>query len=206
MNSMDNISTPHPGDGIVIDPLIQLTYQIDIESAPDIIWPWLVQVGYHRGGWYIDKWTDRIEQQYFWPLLVPKEARGTWQPPADEVLEEYQDLKVGDRIPDGPPGSAHYDVVDLQPDRFLILHATTHIKYLAPEFLKGTRFEPSGEWSWTFILDPIAPTTTRLISRWRGKGEPRLYMNIIKPFIMLIDRHQQREILKGIKRRVERTL
>jgi hypothetical protein len=30
-------------------------------------------------------------------------------------------------------------------------------------------------------------------------------MNLLVPFIWLIDRHQQREILKGIKRRVERS-
>lgn len=196
-------SSSYPGDNIVSDPLIQLTYHIDIESHRSEIWPWLVQVGYHRGGWYIDKWTDRIEQKYFWPLLVPREVRGTWKAPSEVILPEYQGLKVGDKIPDGPPGSPYYNVVLMKSQRFLVLHATTHIKYLAPGFLQGTRFEPSGEWSWAFILDPISESSTRLISRWRGKGEPRLYLNLIKPFLWLIDRHQQREILKGIKRRVE---
>lgn len=200
---MINSADYYDGDEIISDPLIQLMYQIDIEAQPSEIWPWLVQVGYHRGGWYIDKWTDRLEQQYFWPLLVPREARGTWKPPADEILPEYQNLQVGDRIPDGPPGSAHYDVALLESQRFMVLHATTHIKYMAPKFFQGTRFEPSGEWSWAFILKPISESRTRLISRWRGKGEPRLYMNMIKPFLILIDRHQQKEILKGIKRRVE---
>ena len=199
-------SSPYPGDDIVTKPIIQLTYHIDIEAPSDLIWPWLVQVGYHRGGWYIDKWTDRIEQKYFWPLLVPREARGTWKPPADDILEEYQNICVGDIIPDGPPGSAYYEVKALNPQRFMILHATTHIKYLAPGFLRGTRFEPSGEWSWAFILEPITSNTTRLLSRWRGKGKPRIYMKTISPLIRLIDSHQQREILKGVKRRVERSV
>lgn len=194
----------YPGDEIVTDPIIQLTYQIEIESRPAEIWPWLVQVGYHRGGWYIDKWTDRIEQKYFWPLLVPPEARGTWMAPADEILPEYQNLKIGDEIPDGPPGSAHYDVVALEPERHMILHATTHLKYMAPQFVRGTRFEPRGGWSWAFILQPVSESRTRLVSRWRGGGEPKPYLYLLKPVIWLIDQHQQREILKGIKRRVER--
>ncbi len=197
-------TSSYPGDDIVVDPIIQLTHSIEIESDPAAIWPWLVQVGYHRGGWYIDKWTDRLEQQYFWPLLVPPEARGTWQPPADEILPEFQNLNTGDTIPDGPPGSAYYEVAALEPQRFLVLLATTHFKYMAPRFMQGTRFEPSGEWSWAFILEPISDSKTRLTSRWRGTGRPRLYLNLLKPAIWLIDQHQQREILKGIKRRVER--
>ncbi len=97
-----------PGDRIVPDPLIELAYTIEIEAEPAAVWPWIVQVGYHRAGWYIDRWWDRIEQQYFWPLLVPAPDRGTWQPPADRILPQYQGLKVGDRIPDGPPGTAYY--------------------------------------------------------------------------------------------------
>ncbi len=196
-------ASTYPGDDIVTNPIIQLAYSIEINSDPSAIWPWLVQVGYHRAGWYIDKWSDRIEQQYFWPLLVPREVRGTWQPPAKEILPEFQNLKIGDTIPDGPPGSAFYEVVALEPQRFLVLLATTHFKYLAPRFVQGTRFEPRGKWSWTFILESISGSKTRLTSRWRGSGKPRLYINILKPVIWLIDHHQQREILKGIKRRVE---
>ncbi len=192
-----------PGDRIVPDPLIELAYAIEIEAEPAAVWPWIVQVGYHRAGWYIDRWWDRIEQQYFWPLLVPAQDRGTWQPPADRILPQYQGLKVGDRIPDGPPGTAYYEVVDLQPERALVLRATTHFKYMAPGFLKGTRFEPRGVWSWAFLLTPAGPGVTHLASRWRGQGEPRAFMQLLKPLIWLIDHFQQREILKGVKRRVE---
>lgn len=202
-NHMNESAQSYPGDDIVINPLIHLTYSIEIAAEPADIWPWLIQVGYHRGGWYIDKWTDRIEQQYFWPLLVPPEARGTWQPPADAILPEFQDLKIGDTIPDGPPGSAYYEVVALENQRIMVLCATTHFKYMAPRFVRGTRYEPKGVWSWAFILEPVSDENTKLTSRWRGTGEPKLYLSIFKPLLWFIDRHQQREILKGIKRRSE---
>lgn len=194
----------YPGDDLVPDPGIQLMHKIEVESEPSNIWPWIVQVGYHRAGWYIDKWTDRFEQQYFWPMLVPPEARGTWKPPANEILPEYQNLKVGDQIPDGPPGSAYYDVVELVPDKHMVLRATTHFKYMAPPFLHGTRFEPSGVWAWAFILEPITSSRTRLISRWSATGRPKAYFEFFKPFIWLVDHYQQRQVLQGIKRRVQR--
>ena len=200
---MNESAQSYPGDDIVIHPIIQLTYSIEIEANPSDIWPWLVQVGYHRGGWYIDKWTDRIEQQYFWPLLVPKEARGIWKPPADEILPEFQNLKIGDTIPDGPPGSAYYEVVALDKHQLMGLRATTHFKYMAPQIVRGTKYEPKGVWSWVFILEPVSNSKTKLTSRWRGRGEPKIYLSLFKPILWLIDRHQQQEILKGIKRRAE---
>ena len=200
---MTEIDTVFPGDELVSNPILQLTYSIEVNTEPSAIWPWLIQVGYHRGGWYIDKWSDRIEQKYFWPLLVPSEARGIWKPPADDILPEFQNLMVGDTIPDGPPGSAFYEIVTLEKERVMVLTATTHFKYMAPRFIQGTRFEPSGLWCWTFILEPLPGLKTKLTSHWQGSGEPRFYLNLLKPFIWLIDQHQQREILKGIKRRAE---
>ena len=182
------------------NPLINLTYTITINSEPSKVWPWIVQVGYHRAGWYIDKWWDRIEQDFFWPLLVPAKDRGTWQPPAQCILSEYQGLKQGDIIPDGPPGSAYYEVVTLEPEKLLFLRATTHFKYAAPKLVKLR-----GEFRWAFELEKISTAKTQLTSRWVGWSEPRLYASIfVKPGVWLIDHMQQPEILKGIKRRAER--
>lgn len=200
-------TTLFPGEDIVADPIIKLNYSIDINAGPADIWPWLVQVGYHRAGWYIDKWWDRVEQDYFWPMLVPAKDRGSWRPPADKILPEYQDLKPGDIIPDGPPGSAYYEVVALERDQYMVLRATTHFKYMSPGFIKGTRFEPSGVFSWAFVLEKISPSQTRLTSIWRGTGKPRFYLQVfVKPGIWLIDHVQQPVILKGIKRRAERDI
>lgn len=180
-------------------PLINLTYAIDIHSKPSDIWPWLVQVGYHRAGWYIDGWWDRIEQDFFWPLIVPARDRGKWQPPAEHILPEFQGLKQGDIIPDGPPGSAWYEVVALVPEQLLLLRATTHFKYAAPKFVKL-----KGEFQWAFELEQISATTTRLTDRWLGWGEPRLYtLFFVKPGVWLMDHFNQPAILRGIKRRVE---
>ncbi len=196
--------TAYPGDDLIDDPLIQLTYTIEIDAASEYTWPWLVQMGYHRGGWYIDTWWDRFAQTYVWPRLVPKEARGTYAPAAEAILPQFQGLQVGDIVPDGPPGTAYYDVVGLEENRFLLLHSTSHFKYMAPAFLAGTRLEPHGAFSWAFALEEIQDGRTRLISRWRGKAGPALLMLPWLPVVRIADHFHQKEILKGVKRRAER--
>ena len=93
-----------PGKNLIQAPFLDLYYEIEIGAVPSKVWPWIKQVGYHRGGWYIDTWWDMAVQKYFWPNVVPKDARGTFKPPASAILPEFQSLKKGDIVPDGPPG------------------------------------------------------------------------------------------------------
>lgn len=197
-------SIAYPGDEIIANPLIELTYSVAVDTDPARIWPWLIQMGYHRGGWYTHVWWDRFAQIHVWPRLVPEEARGTYRPAAERILPEFQALRIGDTVPDGPPGTAWYDVVGLEQNHFLLLHSTSHFKYMAPAFLAGTRLEPYGAFSWAFILEAIQVGRTRIVSRWWGKAGPLLVMLPWLPIVRIADYFHQREILKGLKRRVER--
>jgi hypothetical protein len=192
-----------PGEYRIHDPVLDLCYEIEIGAKPREIWPWIVQMGYHRGGWYIDTWWDRAIQEHFWPRVVPKNARGSFKPPTSEILPEYQSLRIGDSIPDGPPGSAFYEVIDLHADHILLLYSTSHFKYAAPRFVYKTRFAPRGGFCWAFILNELLDGRTKLISWWQAEIYPRKFLFMIKPFFRLLDGVHQREILKGIKRRVE---
>lgn len=193
-----------PGKRFIQNPMIDLYYEIDIAAAPEVIWPWLRQVGYHRAGWYIDTWWDEFEQKYFWPMLVPKDARGTFKPAANELIEEYQNIKVGDIIPDGPPGSAYYEVVQLEENHLLLLYATSHFKYMAPQFVYKTRFAPKGAFCWAFILHQLDANRSKLISWWQVEASPKFMFYLYKPLLVIADSLHQKEILKGVKRRVER--
>jgi hypothetical protein len=194
-----------PGSRFIVDPAIDLHYEIEISAEPSDVWPWIVQMGYHRGGWYIDAWWDKMIQKHFWPHVVPKEARGTYQPPASEILPEYQHISLGDIIPDGPPGSAYYDVVGVEKDRLLLLYATSHFKYVAPQFVYRTRLAPIGAFCWAFILSPVSLGRSRLTSWWQAQVQPAVFARLLSPFLAVVDRVHQREILRGIKRRVERS-
>lgn len=193
-----------PGKDRISNPLVDLQYEISILAPPERIWPWIKQIGYHRGGWYIDTWWDEFSQKYFWPLIVPKDARPEFLPPVDKILPEYQDLKVGDTVPDGPPGSAYYDVVEIRENQLLLLHATTHFNYMAPQFVYKTKFAPQGAFCWAFILKEKNEAETLLVSWWQSNARPRKAFKLLKPLFVMIDGRHQREILKGIKTRVEK--
>jgi hypothetical protein len=192
-----------PGKNLIRNPMLDLYYEIEIDAMPEAVWPWIQQVGYHRGGWYIDTWWDKFEQKYFWPLVVPKDARGTYKPAANEVLEIYQNISKGDIIPDGPPGSAYYEVMEVEKNHLLLLYATSHFKYMAPQFVYKTRFAPRGAFSWAFIIHEIEGNRSKLVSWWRVEAYPRAIFILYKPFLLLVDRAHQKEILKGVKKRVE---
>jgi hypothetical protein len=81
-----------PGDEVVRRPQTVVTRAITIPAPPASVWPWLSQMGWHRGGWYTARWVDRV----LFPANLPS---------ADQLMDEYQALAVGDFVPDGPPES-----------------------------------------------------------------------------------------------------
>jgi hypothetical protein len=143
-----------PGDELVDDPTVVTNHAITIPAQVDQVWPWLVQMGWHRGGWYTARWVDR--------LLFPAN-----RPSAAQLVPDLQrPLAVGDRIPDGPPGTAWFVIEHVDPPRLLVLHSTTHV----PAAWRA-RLGASIDWTWTFTLSGT-PAGTRLLLRTRGRTRP----------------------------------
>jgi hypothetical protein len=76
------------GDAAVVDPTYSATLAITVDARPEEIWPWLLQMGYRRGGLYSYDWLDRL----FGYLDRPS---------ANRILPEFQHLAAGDEIPIG---------------------------------------------------------------------------------------------------------
>lgn len=95
-----------PADADVSDPTYRTTLATTIDAPPTAVWPWLVQMGYRRGGLYSYDWLDRL----FGYLDRPS---------ADRILPEFQSLAPGDVIPIGRGGGFPVTVVD--PPRLLVL-------------------------------------------------------------------------------------
>ena len=55
----EELRAPMAGDDIVAHAQGQTTHAITIHAAAEDVWPWLVQMGYHRAGWYRYPWVDR---------------------------------------------------------------------------------------------------------------------------------------------------
>lgn len=186
---------PLPGDTLVPHPMVESTHAITIHAAAQEIWPWLVQAGYHRGGWYTEaRWYAWLERTLW----------HTTSPSVDHILPEFQQLAVGDIVPDGPQGTAFFTVSEIDPYRLLALYSTSHIALLAPAFLrKNPKVKISGDFSWVFVLEPLDEHTTRLILRMRANLEPRGFRMLIRPLVLPGDFLMTRMMFQGLKQRAE---
>src|ERR1035441_296489 len=67
-----------PGDELVADPLLQTTHGVTIDAPPQQVWPWLVQIGQGRAGFYSDsRFWDRCVDWYYRLLSREQAAAAT---------------------------------------------------------------------------------------------------------------------------------
>jgi len=177
---------PMPGDELVRCPQTVATHAVTIPAPRDQVWPWLAQVGWHRGGWYTARWVD--------VLMFPD----NW-PSAKQVLPEYQDIKVGDFIPDGSPDTGCGFVVrEVEPRERLVLQSTTHLP-LSWRKRGRTRIN----WTWSFVTRPEqGGRATRLVFRWRARTTPWWLTAAAQVVIVPADYVMSRGMLRGIRKRV----
>ena len=97
-----------PADELVPHAMLETTHAITIRASAAEVWPWLVQMGMDRGGWYSDPgWWNALAEKVLWSFLSSSEKTGyslRAEPSADRIITEFQDLKVGDIVLDGPAG------------------------------------------------------------------------------------------------------
>jgi hypothetical protein len=145
------------------------TRVVTVNAAAAEIWPWLKQLGYKRAGFYSHDYLDNAGI-----------------PSAREILPEFQEIAVGDRVPIAE--RAFMQVVSLEPESSLVF-----------QFEDG----PWGGNTWVFALYPQGPDRTRLVSRLRVKyqhGFPQIMPWLVLDTCEII---MMRQCLLGIKERVE---
>ncbi len=157
------------GDDLVPDASIVETRGVEIGAPPDAVWPWLVQMGYNRAGWYS------------YDVVDMKGAS------VDRIVPELQELAVGDLVPNSPDTAFAVRVLD--PGSALVLYADEKLveeQVAAAQERKaaGTATEetpanlraaskmmpamPGFAASWAFILQPLDDgRRTRLVERFR---------------------------------------
>ena len=99
------------GDSVIPEPTHLATHAVTVEATPNYVWPWLLQMGYQRGGLYSYDWLD---------LLFGFLDR----PSADVIIPELQHLAVGDKIQLGP--RQQLTVTALEHERALVLSYSAH--------------------------------------------------------------------------------
>lgn len=204
----DDIKRGLTGDDIVADAGIVETRSLVVDVPPSAVWPWLVQMGYGRGGWYS---YDRMDMQ-------GSSTRS--------ILPEYQDLAVGDLVPTYPGGGFVARIVE--PQRALVLYLDTGL--VKDQVAKagaegGTEAPPAKGWtppgfqmagamgdmtmpefrvSWAFVLEPETADRTRLIERFRvWTADAGLPQKLGLPFLGYGVFAMTRKQMLGIKERAE---
>lgn len=173
------------GDAVVEHPALVTTHAATIDAPPQAIWPWLMQVGWHQGGWYTPHWVDR--------LLFPDNWRS-----ADELLAGHPGLQVGDRVPDGPPDTAWFVVEEVVPERILLLHSRTHVP---PAWRDHPRIRAWIDWTWSFELAPLDDGRTRMRFRTRADLGPWWLKAGYVVLIVPADFYMARGMLRGVAAR-----
>ena len=182
--TVEEAAAPMPGDAMVSEANFQTTRAINISARPEDVWPWLVQMGQGKGG------------LYSYTALENKLGLGFEN--ADRIVPEWQDLKVGDIIA-LEPGGTGYTVVELEPNRRLVLFADL-TQYPGMEQTEGAS-------TWVFTLQPVDEQHTRLVVRWRARflgqqsRDPRAMA--IGVALEPVEFVMERKMLLGIRERAE---
>ncbi len=84
--SPEDVARTLPGDDLVAHPDVVMDRAFDLPAKPEVVWPWFVQLGKKRGGWYLPRNVERV---------VPPSRRGLRR-----IEPSLQRLRVGSVIPD----------------------------------------------------------------------------------------------------------
>ena len=99
----EEVARAMPGDEIVSRPVFNATRAVTVNARPEDIWPWLVQIGFGRAGWYSYDILDNLGRHS-----------------SEQILPEYQTLEPGDLIPLGPGEASGLFVKEIRPNESMV--------------------------------------------------------------------------------------
>lgn len=179
-----------PGDELIPCPKSYATHCITIDATPSEIWPWLIQIGQDRAGFYSFDWLENLF--------------GFDMHNADQIVDGWQELNVEDGV------KLHHSatplsIVRLEPERALVLAGGTELQpdtdVSDPSAMKLHTYT---RYTWGLFLEPIDEVSTRFVARIRATWKRKMGYFIHNWFFMepahLI---MQRGMNVGLKKRVE---
>lgn len=178
----EEVLRPLPGDEIVPNPVGESTRAITIDAPAGDVWPWLIQIGYGRAGWYS---YDRLER-------AAKAGDFYEGHSAEHVLPQFQRLEVGDVV--RMTRWTGMRVAYVEPPRALVLQS-----------LVDSEVPVWGMSTWAFVLEAVAEDRARLLVRGRTGHDPRkVNARILNHLIELPHFVMERKMMRGLKERAER--
>jgi hypothetical protein len=183
----DEVRRPYPGADLIPGGVRGATMAVTIDAPPSEVWPWLVQMGCNRAGWYS------------WDRLDNGGVRST-----EHLHAEWQEISVGDRLASTPSGSAWFEVAALEPERFMGLRAALDLRG-RPFDTAGRRPRFFSDSLWGFRLEELTGGRTRLVVSGYAATRPR-FLLAIGNFVFWEPAHwiMQTRQFANLRRRAER--
>jgi hypothetical protein len=175
------------GDQLLPDATIQLTQQTTMRATPERIWPWLVQMGCNRAGFYSYDAVDNDGKRS-----------------AREIHPEWQQLSVGQLVASTPEGEGGFEVLRVDPERVLILGGLFGRDTEGQLAFASVRPDHFWQVTWAFVLEPLDAERTRLWVRARAafSADETGHARLIRPVHFMMESAQ----LRHLRARVEGTL
>jgi hypothetical protein len=166
-----------PGDELVPEPEWSYNHGISIDAPRSAVWPWLVQLGQGRGGFYTYEGLENLVGCRIHNLM--------------EIRPELQRLAVGDVIVTHGRSGFGPEVTRLERERALVLGGAPNRK--------------GSQTTWAFYLLDGPDGTTRLLERGRSVAGKGLLEKLgAGPYLMdPIGFVMSRKMLRTIKRLAE---
>lgn len=155
-----------PGDDLVEDPAFVTDSALTLSSSAADVWPWLLQLGKARGGWYLPRWLEES--------VIPPKGRGL-----RTIDPALTDLAPGDRVPDWGQGDPEFEVVTVDPPHALVYRSERARKDESDPLVL----------SWALVLTDLGAGHPRLHIRLRinrlGRRFPGLFGTVGRTFDQL---------------------
>ena len=186
----DEASADLPGDELVRNPKLPMTWGITINAPIEVVWPWVVQMGQGRGGFYTYQFLENIA--------------GCQLFNADRILPEHQHIPLEAGVSLAPDMSMN--VALHKEGHYFFLHSCMDMTTMEVVDLKQDSVpEKFMNIGWGFYLHEIGENQTRFLSRWLTDYDPALINKIaINLFLEPIGFVMGRKMLIGTKQRAER--
>jgi hypothetical protein len=176
-STVEERTRPLPGDDIEADATYVTTRAATINAPAETIWPWLVQMGQDRAGFYTHNWVERLLQSGI--------------PDTSEIRREWQHIEVGNlmrtnRDIGGKPMGWPVAAVDA-----------------GHSLVVTSKSMPAG--TYAFVVEPIDRNTSRLIVRDRARWRWSEWLFVVLLYEPL-HAYMETGLITGVRRRAEATV
>lgn len=173
-SSPEEQRAPLPGDDLTPGADTITTRAVTIRAPATAVWPWVVQMGQDRAGFYTHNWVERLLRSGI--------------PDVHEIHPEWQHLEPGDlmrtnRDIGGKPMG--WPVVAVDTGRSIVVRSKSL---------------PVG--TYAFVLQPIDDRSTRFIVRDRAAWRRREWLFKVLVYEPL-HAYMETGLLEGVRRRAE---